>query len=90
MILQEKRRISVVITMDKKTTIVLWIILISIASFLVGYSVDKIVNEVKAEYQQQGANAIIITINQRGEIPILVNETSVNWIPIQQICEGGK
>jgi len=75
--------------MDKKN-LVLWIILFSIASFLVGYSVNKIVNEVKVEYQQQGANAIIITINQRGEIPILVNETFVNWIPIQQICEGGK
>lgn len=43
---------------------------------------DKIIRPI---YQQQGINAVIININQRGEIPILNNET-INWIPIQQIC----
>ena len=86
-------------TANKKIKIS-YIIIAIIIIFGLGYFTEKVIEDIQIYYQEQCANAVIqgvdaviLIINQKGEIPILVNETNetfVNWIPIQQICEGGK
>ncbi len=67
--------------MENKTKIIIGTIIVIL--ILGGYILnDKVVSPY---YQQQGINAAIIQINSNGNIPIL-NNGSVSWISIQEIC----
>ena len=74
-------------TTKTQITIIALIVLLIAAG---GYVVNKEYIEPKQlEYAQQGAMQIIQEINTNGNIPV-VNNGTVVWIPIQEICSRWK
>ena len=69
--------------MKTQTKIIIGAILVIL--ILGGYILDDKV--IKPHYQEQGIAAVINQINSNGNIPIINNGT-VQWIGLQQICQG--
>lgn len=72
-----------------------WIVAMILLIFLimiVGSIGYEIIHENSfIEGYNGGQLDIINSINSNGKIPIIIrqeNQTSINWIPIQQICQG--
>lgn len=74
---------------ENKTVIIIILILI----IIVGAAYLLTDNWLKPKYQQQGyqvgAFDIINQIRQQGQIPIIDDNNTIQWIDIQKICLGG-
>jgi len=73
-----------------KTEHIIIIVLGIIVLSLIGYlAFENISNTFLEIGYNQGQSDFIIKINNDGLIPI-INNQSINWININQLCEGGE